>query len=225
MSNKPLIGMNADYRAAARSMPAYSYIAAGYFQSITAAGGIPVVLPPMDDPDAISQVLDQLNGFVMIGGADLDPRNDGFMLHPSVRPLDPVRETSDRLLMADIAERRMPVLGIGTGMQLLNVQQGGNLFLHIKEDLPNAVPHHDPQAISAIRKRISGVNWCRAPRRNLDKPSNRGPSGTALFPTEAAAGASGIDEWYFRATRLARGHGSQWAEYSQWKPCNRSRQL
>ena len=139
MSNKPLIGMNADYRAAARSMPAYSYIAAGYFQSIIAAGGIPVVLPPMDDPDAISQVLDQLNGFVMIGGADLDPRNDGFMLHPSVRPLDPVRETSDRLLMADIAERRMPVLGIGTGMQLLNVQQGGNLFLHIKEPGPGGL--------------------------------------------------------------------------------------
>jgi putative glutamine amidotransferase len=148
MSNKPLIGMNADYRAAARSMPAYSYVAAGYFQSIISAGGIPVVLPPMDDPAAISQVLDQLNGFVMIGGADLDPRNDGFMLHPSVRPLDPVREACDRLLMADIAERRMPILGIGTGMQLINVQQGGNLFLHIKEDLPNAVPHHDPQDAS-----------------------------------------------------------------------------
>lgn len=70
------------------------------------------------------------------------------MLHPSVRPLDPVREACDRLLMADIAERRMPVLGIGTGMQLINVQQGGNLFLHIKEDLPNAVPHHDPQDAS-----------------------------------------------------------------------------
>ena len=38
MSNKPLIGMNADYRAAARSMPAYSYVAAGYFQSIISAG-------------------------------------------------------------------------------------------------------------------------------------------------------------------------------------------
>ncbi|MDG2222572.1 MAG: gamma-glutamyl-gamma-aminobutyrate hydrolase family protein [Rubripirellula sp.] len=145
MSNKPLIGMNADYRAAARSMPAYSYIAAGYFQSIHSAGGIPVIIPPMEDPDSIAQVLDQLNGFVLIGGADLDPRNDGFMLHPSVRPLDPVRETSDRLLMADIAERRLPLLSIGTGMQLMNVQQGGNLFLHIKEDLPNAVPHHDPQ--------------------------------------------------------------------------------
>ncbi len=145
MSNKPLIGMNADFRSAARNMPAYSYIAAGYFQSIIAADGIPVVIPPMDDPASIATVLDALDGFLLIGGADLDPRNDGFMLHPSVRPLDPVRETSDRLLMADIAERRMPLLGIGTGMQLMNVQQGGNLFLHIKEDLPTAVPHHDPQ--------------------------------------------------------------------------------
>ena len=145
MSNKPIIAMNADYRAAARKMPAYGYIAAGYFQSIQSAGGIPLVIPPLDDPASIAQVLDQVQGVVMIGGADLDPRNDGFMLHPSVRPLDPVRETSDRMLMNEIAERRMPVLGIGTGMQLLNVQQGGNLYLHLKEDLPSAVPHHDPQ--------------------------------------------------------------------------------
>ncbi|MDA8745341.1 gamma-glutamyl-gamma-aminobutyrate hydrolase family protein [Rubripirellula amarantea] len=145
MSNKPLIGMNADFRAAARSMPAYSYIAAGYFQSIINAGGVPVVVPPLSDPESVSTLLDSVSGFVLIGGADLDPRNDGFMLHPSVRPLDPARETSDRMIMAEIAERRMPVLGIGTGMQLMNVQQGGNLFLHIKEDLPGAVPHHDPQ--------------------------------------------------------------------------------
>ncbi len=145
MSNQPLIGPNADFRAAARSTPAYSYIAAGYFQSIIAAGGIPIIMPPLGDAESIARVVDQVQGFVMIGGADLDPRNDGFMLHPSVRPLDPVREQSDRMLMAEIAERRLPVLGIGTGMQLLNVQQGGNLFLHLKEDLPEAVPHHDPQ--------------------------------------------------------------------------------
>lgn len=145
MTCKPLIGLNADYRSAARSMPAYSYIAAGYFQSVIAAGGIPVVLPPLDDRDSIATALDRLHGFIMIGGADLDPRNDGFMLHPSVRPLDPIRETSDRMLIAEIAERRMPVFGIGTGMQLLNIQEGGNLFLHLKEDLPTAVPHFDPQ--------------------------------------------------------------------------------
>jgi putative glutamine amidotransferase len=67
------------------------------------------------------------------------------MLHPTVRPMDTRRERSDRLLMRLIAERRLPVFGIGVGLQLLNVQQGGNLFLHIAEDLPGALPHKDPQ--------------------------------------------------------------------------------
>lgn len=145
MSKKPLIGINADFKAAVRSTPAYGYLAAGYFQSVAAAGAIPVVLPPSDDAATHAQLVDTLDGVVMIGGADLDPRNDGFMLHPSVRSLDPVRETSDRLLMAEVIEQRLPVFGIGTGMQLINVVAGGNLFLHIKEDLPTAVPHHDPQ--------------------------------------------------------------------------------
>lgn len=145
MSKKPLIGINSDFKSAVRSTPAYGYLAAGYFQSIAAAGAIPVVLPPTDDAAAHQQLVDTLDGVVMIGGADLDPRNDGFMLHPSARPMDPVRETSDRLLMHEIAEARLPIFGIGTGMQLLNLTMGGNLFLHIKEDLPSAVPHHDPQ--------------------------------------------------------------------------------
>ena len=142
--SKPIIGINCDFKAADRNKPGFAYLASGYFQSISAAGGIPIVLPPMDDPAMVSNVLDHVDGFLMIGGADLDPRNDGFMLHSSVRPMDPIRETSDRLLVAEIAERRLPLLAIGAGMQLLNVQQGGNLFLHIKEDLPTAVPHLDP---------------------------------------------------------------------------------
>jgi len=143
MSCKPLIGINADYRSANRQTPAYGYVSAGYFESIKAAGGVPVIIPPLDNVESIRALLDVLDGVVLIGGADLDPRRDGFMLHHSVRLLDPIRETSDRMLMDEIAERRTPVFGIGTGMQLLNIQQGGNLFLDIKEDIPTAVPHFD----------------------------------------------------------------------------------
>ena len=75
---------------------------------------------------------------------DLDPRRDGWMLHPTVRLQDPRRESSDRMLVRLIAEHRMPVLGIGAGMQLINVSQGGNLMLHIPEDMPGALPHLDP---------------------------------------------------------------------------------
>ena len=66
------------------------------------------------------------------------------MLHPTVRPLDERREDFDRLLVQLIAERRLPVFGIGVGMQLLNISQGGNLFFHIPEDMPKALPHKDP---------------------------------------------------------------------------------
>jgi putative glutamine amidotransferase len=143
MSVKPRIGLNADYRAATKDAPAFSYLAAGYFDALLHCGAVPLVLPPLAEVDDIERTLDLVDGFVLIGGADLDPRNDGFMRHPTVRPLDPRREQFDRTLVHLIAERRMPVFGIGVGMQLLNVSQGGNLHLHIPEDLPKALPHKD----------------------------------------------------------------------------------
>ena len=145
MFNKPLIGINADFRCQKGSQPAFTVITAGYFDCITRAGGIPVIIPPLETEDDMVALLEKLDGVVMIGGADLDPRRDGFMLHPTVRPLDPRREEFDRRFMQQIIDRRMPVFGIGVGMQLLNVTAGGNLFFHIPEDLPNAIPHKDPQ--------------------------------------------------------------------------------
>ncbi len=143
MGSKPLIGINADYRTATKDAPAFAYLCAGYYEAIAEVGGIPVVVPPQASEEDLEQLLDHLDGMVLIGGADLDPRRDGFMLHPSVRLMDSKRENFDRLLVKLIADRRMPVFGIGVGMQLLNVSQGGNLFLHIPEDVPKAVPHRD----------------------------------------------------------------------------------
>jgi putative glutamine amidotransferase len=145
MRKKPLIGLNADFRGAKKDSPAYTFLAAGYHDAIIAAGGIPVIVPTMEDEEDLGRVLDMLDGFVLVGGGDLDPRRDGFMLHPSVRLMDARREEFDRTLMRLIAERRLPVFGIGVGMQLINVSQGGNLFLHIPEDVPTAIPHKDPQ--------------------------------------------------------------------------------
>lgn len=145
MTSKPLIGLNADFRPQSGQTPAFLYQAAGYFRAVEAAGAIPVIVPPLQDVEAMRSMLDMLHGFVLVGGADLDPRRDGFMLHSSVRIMDPVRETFDRALMAEISERRMPVFGIGAGMQLMNIHEGGNLFLDIREDLPDAVPHRDLQ--------------------------------------------------------------------------------
>lgn len=144
MPKKPFIGLNADYRSAKKDSPAFSYLCAGYYDAIIKAGGIPLVIPPLEDEADLNRVLDLLDGFILVGGADLDPRRDGFMLHPTVRPLDSRREDFDRLLVDEIAKRHLPVFGIGVGLQLLNISQGGNLLLHIPEDLPKALPHKDP---------------------------------------------------------------------------------
>jgi putative glutamine amidotransferase len=140
---KPLIGVNLDYRASRKDSPAFFYIHAGYCDALMKAGAVPMLLPAATDDADMSRVLGMLDGVLFIGGADLDCRNDGFMLHPSMRLLDPRREDFDRRLMRMASDRRMPVMGVGCGMQLLNISQGGTLFLHIAEDLPHALPHVD----------------------------------------------------------------------------------
>lgn len=141
---KPIIAVNADYRAGRESGSSVSYLFAGYFDSIIKAGGIPIILPPYRSEEDLDQILNMVDGVMMTGGADLDPRRDGYMLHPSIHPMAPRRESFDRILIRKVYERRIPFFGIGAGMQLLNVALGGTLFLHIAEDLPTALPHRDP---------------------------------------------------------------------------------
>ena len=143
MTAKPLIGVNVDYRSARKDSPAYCFLHAGYYDALLKAGAVPLLIPPLSDEDDMRRVLDLLGGLLLIGGADLDCRRDGYMLHPSMRLLDSRREDFDRRLISLAAERRLPVMGVGAGMQLLNVSQGGTLFLHISEDLPRAIPHLD----------------------------------------------------------------------------------
>jgi len=143
MAAKPLIGVNVDYRSSRKDSPAYCFLHAGYCNSLLKAGAVSMLIPPMDDEDDIRRVMNLLDGVLFIGGHDLDCRRDGYMLHPSMRLLDARREDFDRCLMNLVAERHMPVMGIGAGMQLLNVSQGGTLFLHVPEDLPCAIPHCD----------------------------------------------------------------------------------
>lgn len=142
---KPIIGINAEYRGANGGQPPFSYLAAGYYDAISKAGAIPMVLPPLQDAESLNQILDHVDGFMLVGGGDIDPRNDGFMLHATTKPMDARREAFDRSLAREIAERRMPVLAVGAGMQLLNITCGGNLFLHIPEDIAGCLPHRDSQ--------------------------------------------------------------------------------
>jgi putative glutamine amidotransferase len=141
---RPLIGIAADYHAPKAGIP-FARVNAGYFDAVLAAGGLPVLIPPMRKENfaEIETYLDMVAGVVIAGGLDLDPRKNGQPLTSAVHPMPARREESDRLLLTKIVERKMPVLGVGVGMQLLNVHFGGSLFLHLPTDNPKAMPHFD----------------------------------------------------------------------------------
>jgi len=145
ISERPLIAINTDYYTPKNGVP-YTRLNAGYIDAVLAAEGIPVLLPPMtrDNFPVIDRLLDTVSGVVLGGGMDLDPRKYGVQPTAAVQQMAARREECDRHILMRVVERKLPLLALGVGMQLLNVYFGGTLFLHLPAENPKALPHFDP---------------------------------------------------------------------------------
>lgn len=141
---RPVIGINADFLPATTKAPAQARLMMGYADRVYNAGGLPLVIPSLLKDADVDAYLNLVDGMVMTGGLDLDPRRAGNPTHPTVVPMAPRREDSDARLLKRIMERRIPLLAIGVGMQQLNVMLGGTLHLHLPAENPKAIPHYDP---------------------------------------------------------------------------------
>ena len=118
-----------------------------YFEGVTLAGGIAVLLPPQPVDDHIAnRVLDGLDGLVITGGKDVDPARYGQAPHPKTDEPRHDRDEWELALLAAALKRGLPVLGICRGAQVLNVALGGTLHQH----LPDVVGHSRHQAGNAV---------------------------------------------------------------------------
>jgi putative glutamine amidotransferase len=142
-ATRPVIGINVDYHAAGKVQGAHLRLGSGYVDAVFAAGGMPVLLPPVGKEADLNAFLDRVDGFILSHGLDLDPRRLGMPMHQSVRPMAERREEHDRALVRLIMSRQIPVLAIGVGLHQLNVSCGGTLFMHLPEEQPRAMPHSD----------------------------------------------------------------------------------
>ena len=140
---RPVIGINVDLVSATKTAQEYIRLDSGYFDSVLSAGGLPMIMPPMNQEAEIDAFLEHVNGFILAGGPDIDPRRCGLPRHPAARPMAQRRAEHDDLLLRCLKRRELPILGVGVGMQQLNVSFGGSLHMHIPEDLPRAMPHFD----------------------------------------------------------------------------------
>lgn len=144
MQKKPIIGINGELRPGRKDAVGLSWFNTGYYDSISAAGGLPFLMPPYASDDDLKQALRNVDGVVLAGcSMDLDPTRLGLEPHPHTRPMPPRREDFDRRMAKAAVEMRLPIIAIGSGMQTLNVVCGGTLHQHVPEEVAKALHHRD----------------------------------------------------------------------------------
>lgn len=115
-----------------------SFLPGVYLDGVTLAGGIAVLLPPQPvDDDIAARVVSGLDGLILTGGKDIDPAAYGHEPHPATEEPARDRDAWEFALLAAALGRRLPVLGICRGPQVINVALGGTLHQH----LPDVVGH------------------------------------------------------------------------------------
>lgn len=154
--NRPRIGINCDVEAGRRELGDTKLFTLNpdYARAIARAGATPVLLPAVVtasgvDLAALDDQLDVVDGVLLVGGADMDPRVYGEESHPSIVPLDPERDAYDLALARAALERGIPILGVCGGMQLLAVARGGSLHQHLPDRRTDCYPelvevHREP---------------------------------------------------------------------------------
>ncbi|MCP3966100.1 MAG: gamma-glutamyl-gamma-aminobutyrate hydrolase family protein, partial [Lentisphaerae bacterium] len=117
-----------------------------YVDRIVEYGALPLLIPTICDEAVLQKYVDQVDGFLFIGGEDLPPALYNEEPHPESQGHKRSRPEVDAFLMKQALKSHKPILGICTGAQLLNVVQGGKLIQHVE----NADKHVDEQYHDAI---------------------------------------------------------------------------
>jgi putative glutamine amidotransferase len=143
---RPVIGITSDYNGGDR--PEFGgkeptcFIRDRYIKAIEENGGLPVVLPPVNDSKIAKEILARIDGLLLTGsGPDIDPAHYGERQRFRFKKVHPKRNTFERELLKRAREKKMPILGICGGMQLLNVAGGGSLYQDLPQQLPQVLKH------------------------------------------------------------------------------------
>ncbi len=112
-----------------------------YSRAVAAAGGLPVMIPLLDEEDTLRALYDRMDAILIPGGVDLDPATYGESPLPTCGRLDPARDRVElRFARWAVAEGK-PLFGLCRGLQILNVALGGTLYQDIAAQRTDAIKH------------------------------------------------------------------------------------
>lgn len=130
---QPIIGITANQRVNpdVYNIP-WSYVPTGFVKGVTAAGGLPLLLP-IGKPETAKAYVDMVDKLIIIGGQNVDPSfygeenqavEDDFLLE---------RDLFEIAIIKEAMRQQKPIFAVCRGMQLLNVVLGGSLNQDVKE--------------------------------------------------------------------------------------------
>jgi len=115
-----------------------------YFQALVASGAKPEEVEIVSAADARRVRARDFDGILFSGGEDVDPAlYDQKTKHESVH-IDRARDTFEFALLDAAMDRRLPILGICRGIQMINVKFGGTLIQDIPSDTELERDHRQP---------------------------------------------------------------------------------
>jgi putative glutamine amidotransferase len=126
---KPIIGITCDYDWKEDKIQ----LKTGYVKSVCRAGGLPFLISPVlpHESGMTADIISRIDGLLLTGGQDVDPRHFGDEPHKAIGFVNPWRDELELSLCREAAKARMPILGICRGAQVLNIALGGDIFQDI----------------------------------------------------------------------------------------------
>lgn len=202
--------------------------AANYLSAAAQAGAIAVVLSPdaparfpdgaVFEPDEQGRlpkaVLDHVDGLVLAGGGDVDPKYFGAELNGANEAgIDHKRDELELTLARDAMERDLPIFGICRGCQVLNVAAGGGMVQHFDgHRSPKENPRlHDVVLVNGTRTgTLIGQE-----RLAVNTYHHQGMSADEMAPCFVTTGWADPDSWLVEAFESP---SHRWLIGVQWHP-------
>ena len=142
-SSKPLIGITSVYKIDEQNNSFSTTVNFAYIRAVTENGGIPLILPTISDEEILQRYVRQLDGLILIGGADIPPYAYNEQPHETVKVIPTQRFNFEKKLISLWLNSGKPLLGVCLGMQFTNVVSGGSLIQDIPSQVGTQVKHRE----------------------------------------------------------------------------------